>query len=81
MEAEYRGCKIEAHRAKSLGGWSEVYWSAFSKTGYEINSGFGGGTVRECFTSMKSVVDEFMDTYGGDWRKHSEDAERIALMT
>lgn len=72
MKATYRECTIDSHRAQSLGGWSEVYWSAFSKDGYEINSGFGGGTVREMFQSMKEAVDEFLDVYGGNVEAHSK---------
>lgn len=49
-----------------MGGWSEVYWSAFSQSGYEITSGFGGGTVREMFQSMKQAADEFIDEFSGD---------------
>jgi hypothetical protein len=61
MKATYRGCEIDSHRDQAMGGWSEVYWSAFSATGFEITSGFGGGTVRECFKAMKDRVDEFLD--------------------
>ena len=66
MKRIYRDCEVDAHRAKSLGGWSEVYWSAFSKDGYEITSGFGGGTVPEMFADMKAIVNEFLDDYKGD---------------
>lgn len=74
MKAKYRGCEIDSHRDRSMGGWSEVYWSAFSGSGYEITSGFGGGTVREMFSAMKESVDEFLDKFKGDPDKHS--AER-----
>jgi hypothetical protein len=73
MKAIYKGCEVEAHREKSLGGWSEVYWSAITqKEGYEINSGFGGGTVREMFSCMKQEVDDFIEQFGGDTEKHSD---------
>lgn len=77
MKAVYRGCAIDSHREKSLGGWSEVYWSAFSADGYEINSGFGGGNVREMFSAMKSAVNEFLDEFGGDWKRHSDETRRL----
>lgn len=71
MNATYRGCKIDSHRDQALGGWSEVYWSAFSPDGYEITSGFGGGTVREMFDSMKAQVDEFVDDFCSNSERHS----------
>ena len=71
MKGTYRECDIRSERDLSLGGWSKVYWSAFTKDGYEIDSGFGGGTVREMYGVMKMRVDEFLDEYGGDDEKHS----------
>lgn len=75
MKKLYRGVEIESKREKCLGGWSEVYWSAYDKEGYEIACGFGGGTVRECFDDMKAKVDEYLDKFGGDWEKHSDAKE------
>lgn len=73
MKAVYRGCDIEATRDRALGGWSEVYWSAFRKSdGYGINSGFGGGSVREMFTQMKRDVDFFKDQCGGRVDRHQK---------
>lgn len=57
----YRGCDIEVTREKALGGWSEVYWSAFDWNGYEITSGFGGGTVPEMKREMKEAVDHYIN--------------------
>lgn len=80
MKAVYRGCDIESKREKCLGGWSEVYWSAYRQSdGYGISDGFGGGTVRECFTGLKEAVDDFLDNYGGDSEKHSNDLRDAAL--
>jgi hypothetical protein len=74
MKAVYRGCDIEAKREQALGGWSEVYWSAYRQSdSYGIADGFGGGTVRECFADLKREVDRFMDEFGGDSDKHYED--------
>lgn len=70
MKAIYRECKIDSHRAQAMGGWSEVYWHAFSAEGYEITSGFGGGTVREMFRTMKDQVDFFLDECRGDSEIH-----------
>jgi hypothetical protein len=67
MKKIYRNCEIESKREKCLGGWNEVYWSAYNvDDGYEIACGFGGGTVRECFADMKLIVDEFHDVYNGN---------------
>lgn len=56
----YRSCEINVTCEQALGGWSEVYWSAFDWTGYEITSGFGGGTVSEMEQIMKQVVDDYI---------------------
>lgn len=69
MKVTYRGCEIESVRELSCGGWTEVYWSAFSADGYELNSGFGGGSVREMFRSMKGNVDLFIDQCDSDTEK------------
>jgi hypothetical protein len=66
MKTIYRGCSIDVHREKSLGGWSEVYWSLFSPNSYEITSGFGGGTVREMVREMKETADLFLDKFKGN---------------
>lgn len=80
MKAIYRGIEIEAKREKCLGGWAEVYWSAYRVSdGYGVADGFGGGTVRECFAALKTEVDRFMDEFGGDAEKHSEDFREAAL--
>lgn len=66
MKSKYRECDIESKSEKCLGGWKEVYWSAFSPVGYEITSGFGDGTVREMYQCMKDTVDEFIDSCNSD---------------
>jgi hypothetical protein len=64
MKANYRGFEIESKKEKCLGGWSEVYWSAYRiSDGYELACGFGDGTVREMFSCMKTIVDRFIDEY------------------
>lgn len=78
MQGMYRGCIIESVREEALGGWSEVYWSAFSD-GYEITSGFGGGTVREMYQVMKMRVDEFLDEFNGDPEEYAKDKEQWIL--
>ncbi len=72
VDKKYRGCKIEVSEEEALGGWSNVYWSAFSSDLYEINSGFGGGSVVEMFDVMKSNVDDFLDNFDGDPEKWDE---------
>lgn len=72
MKKIYRNCTITVERDQALGGWSEVYWSAFTDDGYEINAGFGGGTVWEMYAEMKEFVDLFLDEYKGDQEKWSK---------
>jgi hypothetical protein len=80
MKGIYRGVEIEAKRELCLGGWDQVYWSAYRKSdGYGIADGFGGGTVRECYAGLKIHVDEFLDEYGGDADKHGEAMKDYAL--
>lgn len=57
----YRNCEIDVECEQSLGGWEEVYWSAFDWTGYEITSGFGGGTIEEMTEVLKREVDQHID--------------------
>lgn len=78
MKIQYRGCLISVCRDKALGGWSEVYWSAFGPDGFEIRSGFGGGTVREMVGAMKENVDFFLDECGGNedaWREYQKNEQ------
>ena len=68
----YKGCEIEVHRSYCLGGYSEVYWSAWTDTNYEIASGFGGGTVKEMRQAMKRTITEFVDVFHrneDEWEK------------
>lgn len=74
MKAIYRGVEIESKRERALGGWSEVYWSAYRVSdGFEVVCDFGGGTVREMFAVLKTRVDEFLDKFGGDDEKFEAD--------
>lgn len=60
MKVSYRGYEIDAHRARSLGGETLLYWSIFRESdGYEADSGFytGSETVREYVALMKERVD------------------------
>lgn len=66
MKFIHRGCQIEVRREKSLGGWSEVYWSVLSPDGFEIRSGFGGGSVKEMKEEMEETADLFLDKFKGN---------------
>lgn len=80
MKAIYRGDEIEAKREQAMGGWSEVYWSAYRVSdGYEVACSFGGGTVREMFSSLKEVVDTFLDEFGGDSEKYESDKYDVSV--
>jgi len=66
MNVTYRGCEVSATRDQAMGGWSEIYWYAFSASGYELTSGFGNyGNVREAFADMKKTVNRFLDDCHG----------------
>lgn len=72
MKKAYRGCEVISKRSDCLGGWSQVYYSAYTQDGYEICCDFTEASVREGMSYAKFSVDEFMDEYDGDWEKHSE---------
>ncbi len=72
VDENYRGCKIESSSEEALGGWSNVYWSAFTGDLYELDSGFGGGSIEEMFDVMKMRVDEFLDCFDGDTDRWDE---------
>lgn len=40
MTLRHRGYKIDVNREKSLGGWSQLYYSIFRRDGLECTSGF-----------------------------------------
>lgn len=49
MKKIYRDVEIDVHRADCLGGWSEVYWTAFRLSDdYEIACGFGEELSEKC---------------------------------
>lgn len=64
MKGKYRGCNIEIKRCDE----GFLTFAAFDD-GYEVISGFtdGRNTVRDCFSYMKSIVD--------DYKEHPEDYE------
>ena len=64
MKGQYRGCNIEVRRCDE----GFLTFAVFDD-GYEVTSGFtnGSDTVRDYFSYMKSVVD--------DYKEHPEDYE------
>lgn len=64
MKGKYRGCNIEVRRCDE----GFLTFAVFDD-GYEVTSGFtnGSDTVRDYFSYMKSVVD--------DYKEHLEDYE------
>lgn len=72
MKITYRNCEISVSEEKALGGWTDVYWSAFSDDLYELTSGFGGGSVDEMVVAMKLEVDRFLDDFQGSPEKWDE---------
>lgn len=64
MKGKYRGCNIKVRRCDE----GFLTFAVFDD-GYEVTSGFtnGSDTVRDYFSYMKSVVD--------DYKEHPEDYE------
>lgn len=64
MKGKYRGCNIEVRQCDE----GFLTFAVFDD-GYEVTSGFtnGSDTVRDYFSYMKSVVD--------DYKEHPEDYE------
>lgn len=64
MKGKYRGCDIEVRRCDE----GFLTFAVF-EDGYEVTSGFSNGsdTVRDYFSYMKSIVD--------DYKEHPEDYE------
>ena len=62
MKVIYRGCEIDAHRAKSGGGETVLYYSIFRKSdGFEVTLGLSYGTdkIKDFVGYLKDVVDDF----------------------
>ena len=62
MKVTYRGCEIDAHRAKSGGGETVLYYSIFRKSdGFEVTLGLSYGTdkIKDFVGYLKDVVDDF----------------------
>ena len=62
MKVTYRGCEVDAHRARSMGGETALYYSIFRKSdGFEVTSGFSYGTdkIKDFVGYLKDIVDDF----------------------
>lgn len=61
MKADYKGFELKAERGDSVTGIDLVFYSAFRKSdGWELDSGFSYGTVRDSMAGMKATVDDFI---------------------
>jgi len=60
MKRIYRGHEIEAKREKSMGGEMLLYFSIFRADGFEVASGFTGGSDRvvDFMKHLRARVDE-----------------------
>jgi hypothetical protein len=64
MKVQYKGFNIDAHREKSMGGETLLYYSIFRQSdGFEVTSGFSYGTDRiQTFIGyLKGTVDDFLE--------------------
>ena len=63
MKVLYRGFEVDAHREKSMGGDTLLYYSIFRESdGWEMTSGFSYGTdrVQTFIKYMKERVDNYI---------------------
>lgn len=64
MKSEYRGFEIEAKREKSLGGWSNIYYTVMrSFDGWYLSDGYSEGedTIRDFIEYLKEDVDKYYE--------------------
>jgi len=63
MKIVYKDFDVDAHREKSMGGDTLLYYSIFRKSdGYEVTSGFSYGTdkIVDFVGYLKDWVDDFI---------------------
>lgn len=63
MKTKYKGFEIDVKREKSLGGWSQLYFSIFRiSDGFEVMSSFSDSddTVKDMTGYLKDIVDDFI---------------------
>lgn len=62
MKVTYKGFEIDVSREKSLGGWSQLYYSVFTPTGYELVCGFEDSDekVKDKIEDLKETVDDYI---------------------
>ena len=64
MKVEYKGFEVDAHKEKSMGGDTLLYYSVFRKSdGYEVTSGFSYGTdpIRTFVKYLKDIANDFLE--------------------
>jgi hypothetical protein len=62
MKVNYKGFKLEATREKSLGGWSTLYYTVYTPTGFELVSNFEDSeeTVKDKIQQLKGIVEDYL---------------------
>ncbi|MNW58655.1 hypothetical protein D3C74_365340 [compost metagenome] len=62
MKINYKGFELDVHRDQCLGGWSMLYFSIFTPSGYELLSSFEDSEekVRDKIKQLKEVVDDYL---------------------
>lgn len=87
MREIYKGHEIDCHRAVSMGGWGNLYYSVFRMSdGYEVTSGFSSGNdkIRDYIGYMRERVDayiadpaeEFPDETTDEINRHREEISK-----
>ncbi|PPB12962.1 hypothetical protein ACLMAB_06040 [Brevibacillus laterosporus] len=62
MKVKYKEFALEASREKSLGGWSALYYTIYTPTGYELVSSFEDSDekVKDKIEQLKEIVDDYL---------------------
>jgi len=63
MKVKYKGFEIEVTREKSLGGWTQLYYSIFTEDGEEILSSFEDSDekILDKIKQLKEYVDFYLE--------------------
>ncbi|MFB0831409.1 hypothetical protein ACEU2D_17630 [Brevibacillus laterosporus] len=62
MKVKYKEFALEARREKSLSGWSTLYYTIYTPTGYELVSSFEDSDekVKDKIEQLKEIVDDYL---------------------
>ena len=63
MKLEYRECEIKCFKDKAMSGETMMFYSIFTKDGFEISSGFTSDKSNSsCYANgLKEIVDDYYE--------------------